>query len=97
MCEEKEGRGGEWEGSGLECLSASALQPSAETGTLWEQACSGVFYVQCVEGELRGQVACKIKHKWCFGVLFTTIQSIDMVQPSFNGLCSFLALSRAAP
>lgn len=61
VCEEKEGReGGGWkgvEGSALECLSTSALRPSAETGTLWEQACSGVFYVQCMEGELRGQIA----------------------------------------
>lgn len=62
MCEEKEGRGGGggWkgvEGSALECLSTSALRPSAETGTLWEQACSGTFYVQCMEGELRGQIA----------------------------------------
>lgn len=56
----REGGGGGWkgvEGSALECLSTSALRPSAETGTLWEQACSGVFYVQCMEGELRGQIA----------------------------------------
>lgn len=56
-------------GSALECLSTSALLPSAETGTLWEQACSGVFYVQCMEGELRGQIARKMKHEQ---YLFTT-------------------------
>lgn len=69
MCEEKEGRVG---GSALECLSTSALQPRAETGTLWEQACSGVFYGQCMEGELRGQIACKLKHKRYFSALFMT-------------------------
>ena len=65
--------GGGWrEGSALECLSTSALLPSAETGTLWEQACSGVFYVRCMGGELRGQIARKMKHKRCFAALFTT-------------------------
>lgn len=53
VCEEKEG--GVEEGNALECLSTSALLPSAETGTLWEQACSGVFHAPCMEGELRGR------------------------------------------
>lgn len=60
------------EGSALECLSTSALLPSAETGTLWEQACSGVFYVRCMEGESRGRIACEMKHKQCSAALFTT-------------------------
>lgn len=50
------------EGCALECLSTSALLPSAETGTLWEQACSGVFCVQCMQGEPRAKTACKTKN-----------------------------------
>lgn len=75
MCEEKEGRGGEGWGGGWRVVPWSVFPqvlPSAETGTLWEQACSGVFYVQCMEGELRGQIACKMKHKQYFAALFTT-------------------------
>ncbi len=69
----KRGKGvGKVEGSALECLSTSALLPSAETGTLWEQACSGVFYGLYMEGELREQIACKLKHKWYFSALFMT-------------------------
>lgn len=65
-----EGRVGlcEWGGEGVggnasECLSTNTLLPSAETGTLWEQACSGVFHVQCTESELRGGITFKAKHK----------------------------------
>lgn len=52
----EEGRGAE--DRALECLSASALLPSAETGTLWERACSGEFCApRFTGGELRGQCA----------------------------------------
>ncbi len=60
------------EGRALECLSTSALLPCAETGTLWEQVHSGVFYVQCMEGELKRLIAYKRKQKWYFAALFTT-------------------------
>lgn len=54
--EDDEGRG--VEDRALECLSASALLPSAETGTLWERACSGEFCApRFTGGELRGQCA----------------------------------------
>lgn len=71
LCVKKKRERGGVEGCALECLSTSALLPSAETGTLWEQVCSGVFYAQCMQGELRGQIACKMKHKY-FVTLFTT-------------------------
>lgn len=61
------------EGCALECLSTSTLLPSAETGTLWEQACSGVFYVQCMQGESRAKSARNMKHKGS-ATLFTPRQ-----------------------
>lgn len=47
--------------SALECLSTSALLPSDETGTLWEQVFSGAFYVPCMEREWKRHIACKTK------------------------------------
>lgn len=70
LCVKRQREGGGVEGCALECLSTSSLLPSAETGTLWEQAYSGVFHVQCMNGELRGQIACGIRHK-LFAALVT--------------------------
>lgn len=73
------GKGGQWGGvaSALECLSTSALLPGDETGALWEQACSGVFYVQCMEAELWGQMTWKTKHEQHNAPLFRKGQSIE--------------------
>lgn len=72
MCEEKEARGA---GGGrvvpwsvfpqVLCYPLLKLEPCGNKH-------SGVFYVQCMEGEVRRQIARKIKHKRYFAALFMT-------------------------